>query len=151
MHECISKIKWGKVILVSFIYLGVSAALQYICQLLTSNYYQMPEYFGLWNKLMMPYLGTVPPFYFTLISLGYSLLSGFVLAILFSLIKDVWEKCFCKQISGFTLLVSSLRLVFTYIPMVMLFNVPILLVAAWFITSIIIVFLSSIAFVKILK
>jgi len=139
------------VFLVSFIYLAISAVVQYICQLLTSNYYQMPEYFGVWNKLMMPYLGTVPPIYFTLMSLGYSLLTGFVLAILFSLLKDIWEKCVCKQISGFTLLVSGLRLVFTYIPMVMLFNVPILLVAAWFITSIIIIFFSSFAFVKILK
>lgn len=151
MHECVKTIRWGKVFLVSLIYLGISAILQYCCQMLTLNYYQMPEYFGLWNKLMMPYQGTIPPFYFTLISLGYSLLSGFVLAILFSLIKDTWEKCCCKQVSGFTLLVSCLRLVFTYIPMVMLFNIPILLVAAWFITSIIIVFFSSIAFAKILK
>lgn len=150
MHECLKKICWGKVFLAAMAYLAISVTVQWISIKLTSNYLILPEYFSVWNKAMMPKLGQLS-FEFTLASLGYSFLSGFSLAVLYSFLKDSFENCFCKQVSGFTLLISVLRLIFTYLPMLVLFNIPFLLVTSWFLVSIITIFLASLVFVKMLK
>jgi len=150
MHECLKKIRWGKVLLSALAYLVISGILQQISLMLTANYFMMPEYFGVWNRMMMPHPG-LPPLELTITSLIYAFLSGFALATLFAFIKDSFEQDYFQRVSGYTIVVILFVWIFTFLPMLMLFNLPFLLVMSWVIVSMLSIFLASMVFAKLLK
>lgn len=150
MCYCIQKIRWGKVFLAAFIYLVIAYALRQAEVLLTVNYYMMPDYLGVWSKLMMPTQGP-PPLEFTLISVLFTFLAGIVIAAMYDFTKGLFEKGNCEKISGFTMMISVIILVVAYLPMLLLFNLPFILVVSWFVTSVLSVFLATIAFTKLMK
>jgi hypothetical protein len=144
------KIKWNKVVLVSVILLVIEMVVRNLEAFLTMKYYLMPEYFGAWSKLMMPKEGPPPPEFFYL-SAAFSFLSALVLACVYECIKSSLEKKFWPRVLGFTKLMVLLTLVFSYLPMYLMFNIPTDLILSWFFTGALVMFISALIFVKILK
>lgn len=110
----------------------------------------MPEYFGLWSKLMMPKAGP-PPQEFFVLSVLFSFLGGLILACVYECIKNSLDKKFLARVLGFTKLMVLLTLAFGYFPMLLMINIPQALMIAWFVSGSIILLLDAVVFVKVLK
>ncbi len=143
------KIKWGKVFVAAFIYLIIANIIRQIEIALTINYYQMPEYFGVWSTIMMP-ATRPPPMSFFLVSLSITLITGIALAAFYDFIKEILPKKFWQKVISFTDIVIGLMLVLSYLPMYLLINLPLGLLGYWFVSNVIITFLNAIIFAKIL-
>lgn len=150
MCDCLKKIQWKKVIAAGFVYTIVALVVRQIEAVLTMNYYKMPDYFGVWSKVMMPEAGP-PPMSFFLTSLLFSFITGVVLAAFYDFVKgllpqDKWQKIF-----NFTCTVFVLSFVFFSLPVYLLINLPVGLMLWWLLSTIVIFFLTAIIFVKIIK
>jgi len=148
--ECFKKINWKKVLTAGFVYLIIAFIIRQVEAILTMNYYTMPEYFGVWSKVMMPKAGPPPPSFF-ITSLLFSFLTGVGLAVFYDWIKsllpkDKWSRIFC-----FTCLITGLSFIFFSLTAFLLFNLPFMLLVWWFVSSVIIFFLTAMVFVRVLK
>lgn len=150
MCELTKNIRWKKVLIAGLIYLIIANIIRQIEAVLTLSYYKMPDYFGVWSNLMMPKAGP-PPLKFFLISILFSLIGGITAAVIYEILKENLEKNYWKRLFNFTFAVSWVYLVFFILPVYLLFNVPFGLLVFWFLSSILILFLSTMAFVRILK
>lgn len=150
MIEWMKRINWGKVVLSGFIYTLIATVVHQIEAALTMNYYLDPTYFGLWSKLMMPIAGP-PPMSFFITSLVMTFVSGVSLAIVYYYLRDRLPQEPKKRVIYFTDLTVGLGFIFFTLPVYLMFNVPLGLLIAWFISSFIILFASSAVFVKINK
>lgn len=144
------KPRWGKIFLVSFLLLVVEMVIRNIEAVATMNFYLDPQYFSVWSKAMMPKEGP-PPAEFFVLSAAFTLLSAMVLACVYECIKSSLEKDYWKRVLGFTKLMAGLTLVFAYLPMYLMINLPVALLISWFLTSVLITFIGAMMFVKILK
>ncbi len=144
------KIKWGRVIVASLILTVISMVVRNVEAVMTMKYYLMPEYLGVWSKLMMPSAGP-PPREFFVISILFAFLSALVLACVYECFKSSLEKSFWRRVLGFTKLMMLLILVFAYFPMYLMINIPLVLIVSWFINGTLIIFLGTVVLVKILK
>ncbi|MBI5127474.1 hypothetical protein HZA76_03375 [Candidatus Roizmanbacteria bacterium] len=144
------KIRWGKVILVSIILLVIQMIIMNVEAFFDMKYYIMPQYFPVWSKLMMPNAGPPPAEFFIMSSL-FSLLSALVLACVYECFKASLDKNFWSRVLGFTKLMALLTLVFAYLPMYLMINLPLGLIVSWFVSGVLVIFLGTIVFVKILK
>jgi hypothetical protein len=144
------RIRWSKVIAASLIVFIIDMVIRQIEVLLTMKYYLMPEYFGVWSKLMMPKAGPPPPEFFVTSTL-FSFLGALILACVYECIKTSLLKQFWPRVLGFTKLMTLLMLAFSYLPMFLLINLPQALIGTWLVTSILMTLIASIVFVKILK
>ena len=150
MGECFKKIQWKKVLTAGFAYLVIAFVVRQAEVVLTMKYYLMPEYFGVWSKLMMPKAGP-PPTSFFITSILFSYITGVGLAAFYDYIKsllskDKWPKVFC-----FTKIVVGLSFVLFSLPTYLLFNLPFMLLIWWFVSSVVVFFLTAVFFVKVLK
>lgn len=150
MIKWIAKISYMKLLITSVIYTIIAVIVHQIEAFLTMNYYMMPEYFGVWSKLMMPKAGP-PPMEFYITSLVITFVSGVSLSLVYYYIRDMLPKDFAKRVFLFADLTIGLGFIFFTLPVYLLFNLPLGLLIAWFISSFIILLASSYTFVKILK
>lgn len=146
----ITKISWKKVALFALIFTILSFAIHQIEALLTLNYYMMPQYFGVWSKLMMPSAGP-PPLTFMITSLIFNLATGACLALVYYYLKDHLPKDGKRRVFYFADLMIGTSFVFFTLPVYLMFNVPFGLLISWFISSFIILTASSWILVKIVK
>ncbi len=150
MFDCCKKINWGKVFLAGLAYTAIAFVLRQLETMLTMNYYKMPEYFGVWSKLMMPGAGA-PPMSFFAVSLLFSFVTGVVLAAFYDLIKGLLSDGCCRKGLCFAGIIVCLSLVFFTLPAYLLFNLPCGLLTAWFVSSAAILYFASLTFARILK
>lgn len=152
MYCChfLKKISWGKVLVAGLVFMVIAFVVRQIEAILTMSYYTDPTYFGVWSKVMMPKAGP-PPLSFMVVSLLFSYLTGVTVAVFYDLIKDLLPKKFWPRVLNFTDLTVSLMIVFFTLPVYLLINLPFMLLVWWLGSSIVIVFLSAIAFAKMLK
>jgi len=144
-------VRWNKVIISGFVYLIISTIIHQVEVLLTMDYFKLPTYFGLWSKLMMPKAGP-PPLKFYLFSFLFSLIAGLAIALLYEIIKDrVAKESAWKKTVSFTCLLVLLSGVFFSLPVYLLLNIPLGLLAIWFLSAVVIFAISSAAFVRIMK
>lgn len=148
--ECLKKVRWGKVFLAGLVFLVIATIVRQVEAILTMKYYLMPEFFGVWSKVMMPKAGP-PPASFFLTSLLFSLATGMTLAAFYDYIKNLlpknqWQRMFC-----FTEIVVVLAFVFFSLPTYLLINLPLGLLGAWLVSTVVILFLATTVFVKLLK
>lgn len=146
----IKNISVKKILLVGVLFSIISFVIHQIEAIITMKYYIMPEYYGLWSKLMMPKAGP-PPMEFMITSLVLTFVTGVSLALVYYYIKDHLPKVFVKRVIYFTDLMVGTSFIFFTLPVYLMFNVPIALLASWFISSFIILLSSSFVFAKILK
>lgn len=146
----ILKINWGKVFIVGFIYTAIATILHQVEAVLTLKYYMMPEYFGVWSKTMMPKAGP-PPVDFFIKSIVMTLVSGISLALVYYYIHDMLPTNFRERVLLFADLIIGLQFIFFTLPVYLLFNLPLGLLISWFISSFLILVVTSYTCVKIIK
>jgi len=144
------KINWQKVITASVIVFVIEMVVRQVEAFLTMQYYVMPEYFGVWSKLMMPKAGPPPPEFFVT-SAMFSFLGALILACVYECIKGSLSKQFWPRVLGFTKLMTLLMLAFAFMPMFLMMNIQQALLVSWFVTSVLVTLVASMVFVKILK
>ena len=150
MSFWMKEISWRKVIISGVIFSVISFIVHQTEALLTFKYYMMPEYFGVWSKLMMPKAGP-PPLNFTLTSLIFSLVTGVSIALIYYYLRDHLPKEKSKRIFYFADLMVATSFVFSTLPMYLMFNVPIALLISWFVSTFIIITVNSWILVKIVQ
>lgn len=150
MLEIYKKFQWKKFILLAIIYSVIANILWTASSFLTMPYYTDPKYFGVWSKIMMPQAGPPPGSFFGW-TLLFSFLAGLMIALLYNLIKGNLDQSFWLKVFEFSKIVLGLLLVFSYLPMFLMFNLPLALIIFWFITEIVVVLVNSIIIVKVLK
>ncbi|HEU0051438.1 MAG TPA: hypothetical protein VFQ60_05295 [Patescibacteria group bacterium] len=144
------KIAWGRVLVSGILFTIISMIVRQIESILTMKYYLMPQYFGVWSKLMMPNAGP-PPMSFFLISLLFSFITGIGLAIFFQFIKEGLSRAFWPRVFGFFGISFGLGFLFFSLTTYLMINLPLALQASWLVSSAIVLFLSGIVYAKIIK
>ncbi len=150
MIKWISKIHWGKVLLIAFLYTIIATVVRQMEVVWTLKYYMMPQYFGAWSKSLMPVAGP-PPFEFMVTSMILTFAGGMALAIIYYYLKDYLPKGFWHRSTFFADVLVSTSFIFFTLPVYLLFNVPLALLGWWFISSFVVLLLTSIIIVKIVK
>lgn len=139
-----------KVLKTSVIYTIFAFIAHQIEAILTMKYYLMPEYFGVWSKLMMPSAGP-PPMEFMITSLVFTFVTGVSITLIYYYLKDHLPENKTKRIFYFADLLIATSFVFSTLPMYLMLNVPQGLLLAWFISNFIIVTFASWLMVKIIR
>jgi hypothetical protein len=146
----IKEIKWGKLFLCGLVYLVFTTVIRQIEVVLTIKYYLMPQYFGVWSRLMMSNAGPPPP-NFMIMSLTFTLASGLSLGLVYSYVRNLLPKQFWHRVTFFADLMIGTSFIFFTLPAYLLFNLPFQLLISWFISGFIILFLTSLTLVKIIN
>ena len=146
----VKKMPWGRVLLSGLIYTVIANVVHSLEAILTRSYYSMPDYAGVWSKLLMPHAGQPSP-QFLALSLLFGLLVGMFLAFVYVAIQAVlpgppWSRSF-----SFAGLLIGFELVLYILPVYLLFNVPVTLLVSWTISYSVIFILASLLFVRILR
>lgn len=143
-------LSWKKIVLFGVIFAVISFVIRQVEVVLTMKYYTMPEYFGVWSKVMMPTAGP-PPYSFLVTSLVFTFVTGVSLALIYYYLRDHLPKETNKRIFYFADLMVGTSFIFFTLPVYLMFNVPMGLLISWFITSFIILTASSWVLVNIVK
>ena len=146
----IKELSWKKIFLFSFVFTILAFVIRQIEAILTMNYYKMPEFFGVWSKVMMPKDGP-PPVSFIITSLVFTFATGISLALIYYYLKDHLPKEEKKRILYFADLMIATSFVFFTLPVYLMFNVPLGLLISWFVSTFIILTSASWMLVKIIK
>jgi hypothetical protein len=146
----ISKINWGKVLIIGFLYTIIATIIHQIEAMISLKYYMMPQYFGVWSKLMMPKAGP-PPTDFFITSTIITFTSGISLSLVYYYIRDMLPKDINERVLLFADLMVGLQFIFFTLPVYLLFNLPIELLVSWFISSFFILVATSYICVRIIK
>lgn len=146
----ISKISWGKVLLTAAIFTVISYVVHMIEAMLTIKYYMMPQYFGLWSKLMMPSAGP-PPVAFTITSIIFTFVTGISIALIYYYLRDHLPPLGFRRAFYFADVLIATSFLFFTLPSYLMFNVPVGILVSWFISSFVILTAGSWILVKIIK
>ena len=144
----IGRINWGKVFLIGFLYTVLSMVVRQVEMLWTMKYYVDPAYFGVWNKLMMPSAGPPPPEFF-IVSAIITLSVGMSLTIIYYYLKEYLPKGYIPRSFFFADLMVATSFIFFTLPTFLMFNVPYSLLVSWFVSTFVIILVSSLTIVKI--
>jgi hypothetical protein len=146
----IKELSWKKVFLTGAIFAVISFVIRQIEAMLTMKYYLMPQYFGVWSKVMMPSNGP-PPASFMITSFIFTFVTGISVSLIYYYLKDHLPVEKRKRIFYFADLLIATYFVFFTLPVYLMFNVPAGLLILWFISTFIIVTAGSWILVKIVK
>lgn len=146
----LKELSWKKILLTGVIYTLFTTIIHQLEAIMSMKYYQMPQYFGVWSKLMMPEPGP-PPKEFMVTSLILTFYSGVALALIYYYIRNFLPKLFWKRVFLFADLMIAASFVFFTIPSYLLFNLPPQLLLSWFISGFAILVLTSYTLVKIIN
>ncbi len=156
MVKWIGSIQWGRVLLVGFLYSVISVVIRQLEMIWTFHYYTDPKYFGLWNPLMMPVSrvggSAIAPLSseFYIVSGIITFMTGMSLAIIYYYLKDYLPKGYMKRSFFFADLMVATSFIFFTLPSILLFNAPYGLLASWFVSSFIILLVTSLTIVKVI-
>jgi hypothetical protein len=150
MKFWVKELSWKKILIISLLFTVFSFVIRQIEAILTINYYKLPEFFGVWSKLMMPKAGP-PPASFLITSLVFTFATGICLSLIYYYLKDHLPKENHKRVLYFADLMIGTSFVFFTLPVYLMFNVPAGLIFSWFASSFIILTLTSWILVKIVK
>jgi hypothetical protein len=146
----IKELNIKKVALASVIFAVISFAVHQIEAFLTMKYYLMPQYLGVWSKIMMPSAGP-PPTSFVITSLILTFVTGISVTLIYYYLKDHLPENRVKRVFYFADLMIATSFVFFTLPTYLMFNVPVGLLISWFISTFIILTAGSWVIVKIIK
>lgn len=150
IKKWLKKIPFKQLLLASTVYTVIAFVVHQLEAFFTMKYYLMPEYFGIWSKLMMPKAGP-PPTEFYSSSLLFSFMGGFAYGYIYWLVKSVLPKAFWKRVFCYADMLLAVSLVSFIMPTYLLLNVPTGLLISWFLSSAVIFICGSIVFVKMIR
>src|ERR1035437_8558458 len=146
----IKEFNFKKMFLTSTIFTVISFVLHQIETIIDMKYYVMPQYFGVWSKLMMPSNGP-PPDSFMITFLIFTFVTGISVTLIYYYLKDHLPVEKKKRIFYFADLMIATYFVFFTLPTYLMFNVPVGLIVSWFITTFVIILSASWVLVKVVK
>lgn len=136
MVKWIGRIGWDKVLLSAFLYTASATIIKQIESIIIAPYFQIPTYFGVWNKFV--------------ISLVITFATGVSLTVIYYYLKEYLPKGSWKRTTFFADLLVSTSFVFFTLPAFLLFNIPVALLGVWFASSFITLLVASIIIVKLI-
>ena len=139
-----------KIFLSTVIFTAISFVIHNIEAVIDMKYYLDPRHFGVWSQIMMPENGP-PPASFFIASIIFTLVTGISVTLIYYYLKDHLPKENKRRIFYFADLMLGTYFVFFTLPVYLMFNVAVGLLVSWFISTFIILTLSSWAMVKIIK
>jgi hypothetical protein len=146
-----NKISTGRIIIAGIIFAVIAQIIHTIGAYASIKYYTMPEYFPVWSKLMMPTAGP-PPTSFMLYSLLFSFIGGFLIALVYSVIKEgIPANTVNKKGLVYGLLLFLAAGIPSALGMYLLINLPIALIIGWTIESLIVYLIGGIVIARINK
>lgn len=146
----IKKISVGKLLLSALIFAVISYVVHMIEALLTIKYYLMPQYFGVWSKLMMPSAGP-PPMAFTITSIVFAFVTGISIGLIYYYLRDHLPPVGFKRAFYFADVLIATGFIFFTLPAYLMLNLPVGILVSWFISSFVILTAGSWVMVKIIK
>jgi len=145
------KISWPRLLAVAIIYIIVGEIIMTLGAIADMNYYMDPNYFAVWSKIMMPAAGP-PPAEFYYISIVFELVTGFLFAFVYAVIKGAVPGKGWKNkglMYGFLIfLVAGIPTTFT---LFLLINLPAALILSWTLQFLIVYLLMGLIAAKLLK
>jgi len=125
------KISLWRILASGVLFAIVAQILHTACAFLAMPFYTNPDYFTVWSKIMMPAAGP-PPASFYLYSILFSLLSGILFAIVYTVIKGgIPVKATAKKGLLYGFLVFLVGGVPGYLALILLVNLPFALIIFW--------------------
>lgn len=129
---------WKWVIIVAFVLAVVGQIVHTIGAALAMSYYTDPQYFPVWSKLMMPGTGK-PPASFILASLIVGVISSFIFAFNYSIVKgSIPGDTQVKKGLAYGLLFFLVVGVTFLLTVALLINLPLGLLISWAFESLVI-------------
>lgn len=130
MIAWIQKIQWGRVLLIAGVYTVLTSMLRSIESLFTSECYRMAQYSGLWSTPMR--FSTTEHF----IRSGVATFTvGVSLCVIYYYLREYLPKKKWQRIFFFADILVACSFIFFTIPAYVMFNVPLKLLLAWFVSG----------------
>ncbi len=140
-----------KIFLFGVIYAVIAQVIHTLGAFVTMPYYMIEEYFPVWSKIMMPTAGP-PPVSFYLYSLVFSIITGMLIAYVYTIVRSSFkQKSLVKKGLFYGLLVFLVGALPSTLGMILLINLPVMLLVAWAIESLIILLLTGMILAKLIK
>jgi hypothetical protein len=145
------KISWPRLLAIAVLYAIIGEIIMTLGTIATMSYYFDPTYFPVWSKYMMPGPGP-PPAEFYYISIAFQLVTGFLFALVYNVVKGAIPGKGWKNkglMYGFVVfLVAGLP---TTMMLILLINLPIVLLLSWMLQSLIVYLIMGLVTAKIVK
>ncbi len=154
MSEWMKNVRWHRVFVSGSIAAVCMWVIKQVEAVLTMKYYLDPANFGIWSTFMMPASpmggpkAGPPPMGFFVMSALFTLATGITLAAIFDFMRPSFGKNYWSRVIGFTDIIVGLSIVLTFLPMLLLLKVPVILLAAWLISTFVSVFIGAMIFAK---
>lgn len=142
---------FSRIFLAGFLYAIIAQITHTIGAVLSMSFYQMPEYFAVWSKIMMPGVGPPPPIF-----MAYGVIFGFITGLLFAYVyyqfktvikgKNYWHKG-----TNYGMILFMLAGIPASLMLILLINLPLTLIFAWTIESLIAYIIGGIIIARIIK
>jgi hypothetical protein len=145
------KISWPRILAVAILYAIVGEIIMTLGAMADMNYYLDSNYFAVWSKLMMPVAGPPPAeFYYT--GIIFQLLTGFLFAIVYRVIKGaVPGKGWKNKGLMYGFLVFLVAGIPTTMMLYLLINLPVGLLLSWMLQSLVVYLIMGLVAAKIVK
>ena len=137
MFEVLKKFVWKDMFVGALVFTVIATVVHQVEAMLTMGYYTDPRYAGLWSKVMMPTAGP-PPLSFFITSLIISYLTGWFVVGVYQIIKSEFGKGYWTKAVNAAGLFWKAGVIFFLLPLYLMFNVPLLLLVWWAVSSAII-------------
>ena len=145
------KISWPRLLAVAILYAIVSEIVMTLGAMLDMSYYMDPAYFAVWSKLMMPAAGP-PPAEFYYFGITFQLVTGFLFAIVYSVIKgSVPGKGWKNKGLMYGFLIFLVAGIPTTMTLYLLINLPVGLILSWMLQSLVVYLIMGLLAAKLVK
>ncbi len=145
------KISWPRILAVAILFAIVGEIVMTIGAIADMNYYVDANYFNVWSKIMMPSAGP-PPIEFMYIGIIFQLVTGFLFAFVYAVIKGaVPGKGWKNKGLMYGFLVFLVAGIPTTLTLILLINLPLGLLLSWMFQSLVVYLLMGLAAAKIAK
>ena len=118
----------------ALVFLIIATVVRQVEAFLTMGYYVDPRYFGVWSKVMMPSAGP-PPLSFFVLSIVFNYLTGLFVVGVYQIIKDEFGQDYWAKAIDSAGLFWKAGVFFFILPVYLMFNVPLMLLVSWLISS----------------
>jgi len=145
------KINFPRLIAVAILYAIVGEIIMTLGAMADMNYYLDSNYFSVWSKIMMPTAGP-PPAEFYYMGIVFQLVTGFLFALVYSVIKGaVPGKGWKNKGLMYGFLVFLVAGIPTTMMFIMLINLPLGLLLSWMLQSLVVYLIMGLVTAKIVK
>jgi len=140
-----------KLIIAAIAYTIISQIIHIVDAFLTMNFYLMPQYFGVWSKIMMPGEGP-PPATFYAFSILFALITGVIFAFIYlTIMKAVPGKTKLQKGLAYGFILFLVNGIPGFLSLYLIVNLPTVLIIYWLIENLVIFLISGVVFAKLFK